>query len=280
MRTQIGQLFFVFGTLVAIALAAKTPDWEAAQESAASVVAQMGKEPVSLRTELGSAVSPQKSDAIRTLFTQALTMEGVEVREDAPRTLVMRNKTGSEDGPLQLVWTTAGAEQATTTVELDFKRSWPATTMPWMIFAVLATVGVLLWRSGTKQNAQAQDASLDDATQNPFVLLERLIPAAQQHVAEVATLDCEGLRKRADALLEEYLLPMAEVRQRVIDRVGMKLGSEILVSIAYGERILNRVWSAAADGHLPEAQACFPEAVDALVEAHRLAQAALESSST
>ena len=42
------------------------------------------------------------------------------------------------------------------------------------------------------------------------------------------------------------------------------------MTVAYGERMLNRTWSAAADEHLPEARAVLPDAVDALEEAARL----------
>jgi hypothetical protein len=61
----------------------------------------------------------------------------------------------------------------------------------------------------------------------------------------------------------------------------MDRGAEILVVIAFGQRMLNRVWSAAADRHLPEARSCYPDAVEALEEAAdmaRDAQGATESS--
>ena len=278
MRTQIGQLFFALGTIVAIALAAKTPDWEAAQDSAANLSKQLGKGAVTLQPELNGTIPQQKAESVQKLLAQALSMEGFEVRDDSPRKIILRNPSANESGPIELLASVPHPTQAPEPVAFDFKRGWPATTAPWIVFALLACVGVLLWRSGAKRSAQAQSSAAHDESKNPFSLLDRLIPAAQQSASEVDTLECEDLRQRADALLEEYLLPLAEVRQRIIDRVGMKLGSEILVTVAYGERILNRVWSAAADGHLPEARACLPEAVDALVEAQRLAHAALESS--
>jgi hypothetical protein len=51
---------------------------------------------------------------------------------------------------------------------------------------------------------------------------------------------------------------------------GMAKGAEILVTVAHGERILNRVWSAASDDHLPEAVKCYDEAFSALQEAKEL----------
>ena len=83
----------------------------------------------------------------------------------------------------------------------------------------------------------------------------------------IETLDPEALTERVDSLLNEFVLPFAQVRQVLVDRLGMEKGAETLVIVAFGERLLNRVWTAAADGHLPEARACFPEAYDAFVEA-------------
>ena len=47
----------------------------------------------------------------------------------------------------------------------------------------------------------------------------------------------------------------------------MDKGAEVLVVVAYGERMLNRVWSAAGDEHLLEARTCLPEAQEAFAEA-------------
>ena len=55
---------------------------------------------------------------------------------------------------------------------------------------------------------------------------------------------------------------------------GHGVGKEILVTAAYAERMLNRVWSAAADGHGPEASASLVEAVGAMKETAALAAAA------
>ena len=48
----------------------------------------------------------------------------------------------------------------------------------------------------------------------------------------------------------------------------MDEGAQILVTMAYGERMLNRAWSASADGHIQEARGCIPEALAAFEEAY------------
>ena len=100
------------------------------------------------------------------------------------------------------------------------------------------------------------------------------MPEAQKLAAEIGELDATTICDRVEAFLVEWLLPLAEVRQRFIDRLGMAKGAEILVSLAYAERLFNRVWSAAGDGHLPEARRVMPEAVEGLEEAAKLAAAA------
>lgn len=148
---------------------------------------------------------------------------------------------------------------------------WPTT---WPMFAggmALAIIALVWWRVDKARHRTEQANSADG---DPFVMLANLIAPAQQLVRDVDALDAHGVCRRVDALLDGYILPFAEVRQRVIDRLGMAKGAEILVTVAYGERMLNRVWSAAGDGHLTEARACLPDAVDAFAEADRMAKAA------
>lgn len=153
---------------------------------------------------------------------------------------------------------------------------WPDTLAVFIVGAVISAAGLVLWRymlAATKKAAVKAEA--DSPTQGGALeLLAGVLEPARTLQAEIDKLDGTTITQRIDVLLETYVLPFAEVRQTVIDRFGMAKGAEILITVAYGERMLNRVWSAASDGHLPEAMASLPEAIDALDEAHQLAQAA------
>jgi hypothetical protein len=46
-------------------------------------------------------------------------------------------------------------------------------------------------------------------------------------------------------------------------------GAELLVTMAYGERIYNRTWSTLADGHFDEAHQVFHDGTEAFREAAR-----------
>jgi hypothetical protein len=156
--------------------------------------------------------------------------------------------------------------------------TWPPTTWLWLVNAVIAAIGVTLWRMGVKQAAKA-DAQSSEGADNPFTLLSELVAPAKKLGDDMGTLDQDAVMSRVDELLDTYVLPFAQVRHKVIDRLGMARGSEILVTIAYGERMLNRTWSAASDEHLPEAQASAPEAIGAFIEAQRLAETAIAEES-
>ncbi len=156
--------------------------------------------------------------------------------------------------------------------------AWPDSTPIFIGGAVVAAVGLVLWRRQRAATRVLEQKAMDaggDHSRNPFQLLERLIGPASALGDEMGHLGHEAICVRVDELLEAYVLPFAEVRQRVIDRLGMTAGAEILVTMAFGERMLNRTWSAAGDHHLPEARACFPDALEAFHEAQAQAKAAL-----
>lgn len=147
----------------------------------------------------------------------------------------------------------------------------------WPVFAggaVMAILGVILWRADIRRQ-QAEESAGEETTAagNPVTFLAEIIGPARLLQEEITQLGPQELLQRVNELLEGYVLPFAEVRQKIIDHFGMARGAEILITVAFGERMLNRVWSASADGHLPEARACYPEALEAFEEAQRLVEA-------
>ena len=147
--------------------------------------------------------------------------------------------------------------------------AWPDTVPVFLAGSLLAVVGLFLWRRATAAEARAQAASSESAN-DPYALLTGLMEPMNALKSELDSLDTEALGERVDHLLNDFVLPFAEVRQVLVNRMGMEKGAEVLVIVAFGERLLNRVWTTAADGHLPEAKACFPEAHEAFIEAHAL----------
>jgi len=137
-------------------------------------------------------------------------------------------------------------------------------------------LGLVLWhlalRADRSRQRSKQETGAKRNEPGALALLEALVAPAKEFKALAQTLDAKQIAAQADGLLERFVLPFGDKRSEIFDRFGMSKGAEILVAVAYGERMLNRVWSAAADGHLEEARACVPEAVDAFFEASRSLQ--------
>jgi hypothetical protein len=163
--------------------------------------------------------------------------------------------------------------------------NWPDSWPVFLVGAVFAAVGLVMWRMERKRGIESALAAGESKEKSPFALLADAVSPSRTLQGEIDTLDGADICDRVDVILETYILPFAEVRQRLIDRLGMNAGAEVLVVVAYAERMMNRTWSAAADARggvendpcLAEARSVFPDAVDALDEAARMAQKALGS---
>lgn len=140
-------------------------------------------------------------------------------------------------------------------------------TLPLFTVAFLTTVGglVIWWKDVFAHRKSRQDDDTDES--NPLTLLAGLSPQLHELANSIDELDGQAITDRVEQILAHTVLPFAEGRQKLFDRLGMRAGADLLVTAAYGERMLNRTWSAAADGHLIEARSSFQEAILAFDEA-------------
>ena len=145
--------------------------------------------------------------------------------------------------------------------------TYPSTWGVFLAFTALSVTGLALWRwkphqpqdtvSGTASSLRPQidiQATLSGLIQQADSILQ------QQPFASLETID---------TLLQAHVLPLGEARQQILDQLGLKDGAELLVTMAYGERMYNRTWSALADGHLDEAHQVFHDGTEAFREAAR-----------
>ena len=82
-----------------------------------------------------------------------------------------------------------------------------------------------------------------------------------EHSDRMATLN------KVQILLEKYIIPFTTQQSEIFQQLGRTQGIKIIMIIALGERLLNRVWSATGDGHFPEAFHSYLKALAAFEEA-------------
>lgn len=70
---------------------------------------------------------------------------------------------------------------------------------------------------------------------------------------------CLAMHRTIDEVLVEDLREFAEARESITHLHGLEAYADVMSSFATGERYLNRVWSASADGYVDEVALYMPQ---------------------
>ncbi|MHC4132390.1 MAG: hypothetical protein ACYSSP_11165 [Planctomycetota bacterium] len=104
-------------------------------------------------------------------------------------------------------------------------------------------------------NMRSIEKSLDNIVQNITRLNE-----------EKLSIDTYDMRHKIDELFIEDLNTFVEARQSIVHAHGLNTYAEVMSDFAAGERYLNRVWSASADGYIDEVNTYLEKAKIQFVE--------------
>lgn len=85
------------------------------------------------------------------------------------------------------------------------------------------------------------------------------------------------LRDKIDLELRNDLRRFADARESMVHLFGLQTYADIMSSFAAGERYINRVWSASADGYDEEANAYLKKAASQFAEAQKQLSSAAQS---
>jgi len=143
--------------------------------------------------------------------------------------------------------------------ELSIRWSWFLTALG------AGAVGVLLVRLSQLQTSRSQEtltanmASIETA-------LRRIIENIAQLNTEKQSIDPYEVRHRIDELFIEDLDIFVQARQSIAQVYGLSVYADVMSCFAAGERYLNRVWSASADGYIDEVNDYLEKAQEQFVE--------------
>jgi hypothetical protein len=124
----------------------------------------------------------------------------------------------------------------------------------WTLFALAVAVGaagVALIRLSAHQQVRSVDkvaanlTALGDSLENVVRHIDKL----NQEFESIHPCD---VHHHIDELFTDDLLRFSEFRHALSVRYGLTAYSEIMSPFAAGERLLNRAWSASADGYVDE----------------------------
>ncbi len=148
----------------------------------------------------------------------------------------------------------------------------------WPLFAaaaIAAVAGLLIVKRQSAAHARSESVlelnrgELNESIQRIVADLRRLTDDSALQGAE--------LRQRIDLTLRDDLRRFAEARESMVHLFGLQTYADIMSSFAAGERYINRVWSASADGYDGEAQTYLEKAALRFADAQTQLQAAADS---
>ena len=141
---------------------------------------------------------------------------------------------------------------------------------------VLGVVGIYLVRVGKKHLSRSNE-KLGDNIKNIEASLNRIVENMKKLNKEKKSIHPYDVRHRIDQLFREDLNIFVNARESISHLYGLQAYTDVMSDFAAGERYLNRVWSASADGYVDEvllylerAQKQFSEAYQRFQNLHSI----------
>ncbi len=154
----------------------------------------------------------------------------------------------------------------------DNGETYPDTVNAFIIFAVFSAVGIVIWRIKQKALVAISNKNHNKVASEkaPVALLEKTHSAILELESKIDNYTIEEIIEHIEVILDKYILPFAEGRQKIINLLGFSKAANVLDIVAYGERYLNRAHSAAIDDNLPEIKKVLPEMILAFSEVSKV----------
>lgn len=141
--------------------------------------------------------------------------------------------------------------------------SWPDTILIFGIGVGIAIIGLILWwMSERSAQPSADQHGTDHDEVNPIEAFIGLHADLDRLSEQSKNSSLDDLLSAVEGVQSQRIYGIVESKQRINNELGMSEAAEILIAFAYCERMLNRVWSAAADGHRTEALTALEDALN------------------
>lgn len=159
-----------------------------------------------------------------------------------------------------------------------FATSLDVDNVNWTLFgatAIAAAIGLFIYKRQVHALARSETVLESNRTE--------LRESIANIVNDLGELNADGLTKgavlrdRIDLKLREDLRRFADARESMVHLFGLQTYADIMSHFAAGERYINRVWSASADGYDEEAEAYLKRAAGQFDEAKQQLLKAAES---
>jgi len=145
----------------------------------------------------------------------------------------------------------------------------------WTLFAIAVVAAIAgVWMSKRQDRAEARSELTLKTNLNELTESIANIVAELNNGMTGPTSQGEPLRNWIDEKLRPDLRRFADARHSMVHIYGLQTYADIMSDFATGERYINRVWSASADGYNSEARTYLSKAMEQFGDASRQLDAA------
>ncbi len=133
---------------------------------------------------------------------------------------------------------------------------------------VAGFIGVALVRVVTRKESR-HEGKLTSNMQKVENSLGRIVKNITELNAEKNSVNAYDVRSRIDELFADDLETFVEARESIGHTYSLSAYADVMSSFAAGERYLNRVWSASADGYIDEVNTYLDRAQEQFAESRQ-----------
>ncbi len=131
---------------------------------------------------------------------------------------------------------------------------------------VIGFVGVALIKISNKRTTHTEERfskNLSDIESSLDNIIQKLILLNSQK----ESINTYDMRHKLDELLIDDLNTFVDARETIGHAYSLQVYADVMSNFAGGERYLNRVWSASADGYIDEVNSVLEKALEQFKEA-------------
>jgi hypothetical protein len=150
-------------------------------------------------------------------------------------------------------------------------QTWSDQLIVYVLAIIFALLGLWLLRRVAVISTNHSTVTIG-STCISIELLQQLLTEMPNLKRDIEHSDRTAILNRVQILLEQAIIPFTAQQQEIFQQFGRTQGIKIIMIVALGERFLNRIWSAACDGHFKEASHSYLKALAAFEEALILLQ--------
>ena len=123
--------------------------------------------------------------------------------------------------------------------------------VPFIISLIIGIIGIVLVKVSIKKEVQSTEVLTKNMEQIE-TSISNIIKNLKELNEQKETINTYDVRHRVDELFLEDLNAFVEARESITHTYGIQAYADVMSHFAAGDRYLNRVWCASADGYIDE----------------------------